>query len=458
MLTWDPTVAGLDPAARQVVVTARTVRTGDPDAPEAEAVAFTGDRVHAVGTRREVIAACPAGTTVIELPDATVLPGLTDAHHHACWTGLKLLRLFGEGDHDPADALAALEADEFTLPWPDGEPTPEQRVMGLRLAQRLLHALGITGVIDPAVKAGELAAYRALHAAGELSLRVVAMPHVELDAGIEPALAGLDALDRAGDERLRLGPAKVYVDGQGRAATALLREPWPGRADRGTQYIPGDVLQRFAVALARRGWALGAHVVGGGAIDAALAAYAAADAVAPIGAGRWQLIHAYLWPSAENLAEAARLGVVASVQPSIQLRNGAALVRLLGDAAADAAPLRAWVDAGVTTAGGSDGPDFPFDPRVGMWQARTRRVDGLGEPVGPAQALDGAAALGLWTTGAAGAAYAAGTRGVLRPGALADWTAWSVDPVTAPPEALPGAAVLMTVVGGAVVHDARMAA
>jgi predicted amidohydrolase YtcJ len=448
-------MARLDPGSRQVVVTPRTVRTGDPAAPDAEALAFAGDRVRAVGTRREVLAACPAGTPVIDLPGATVLPGLTDAHLHAGWTGLKLLRLLGEGEHDPSDALAALEADEFTLPWPEGEPSLEQRIAGLRLAQRLLHALGITGVIDPAVKAGELAAYRALHAAGELSLRVVAMPHVELGGGIEPALADLDALAVAGDARLRLGPAKVYVDGQGRAATALLREPWPGRADRGTQYIAGDVLERFAVELARRGWGLGAHVVGGGGIDVVLRAYAAADDVAPIAPGRWQLIHAYLWPSRENLAEAARLGVVASVQPSIQLRNGAALVGMLGDAAAGAAPLRAWLDAGVRTAGGSDGPDFPLDPRVGMWQARTRRVDGLDEPVGPEQALDGEAALALWTTGAADAAFAAGTRGVLRPGALADWTAWSVDPVTSPPGALLRAPVLMTVAGGVVVHDAR---
>jgi predicted amidohydrolase YtcJ len=128
---------------------------------------------------------------------------------------------------------------------------------------------------------------------------------------------------------------------------------------------------------------------------------------------------------------------------------------MLGDAAAGAAPLRAWLDAGVRTAGGSDGPDFPLDPRVGMWQARTRRVDGLDEPVGPEQALDGEAALALWTTGAADAAFAAGTRGVLRPGALADWTAWSVDPVTSPPGALLRAPVLMTVAGGVVVHDAR---
>ena len=44
-------------------------------------------------------------------------------------------------------------------------------------------------------------------------------------------------------------------------------------------------------------------------------------------------------------------------------------------------------------------------------------------------------------------------RGMLRPGLLADWTVLSVDPISCEPDALQGARVLATAVGGEVVHE-----
>lgn len=446
------------PVAGDLLITG-DVLTMDPAQPRAQAVAAREGTLVAVGTLEEARAACCPGTPARPLP-GTIVPGLIDAHLHMQWAGLKTLRLLGPTPRPVDELLAALDADAFTEPWldDDGVPTLEQRLHGLRLIQPALHALGLTSVIDPAVTAVELAAYQASHRRGELTMRVSAMPHPDLSAGPELAIervGGLGISTGFGDEQLQLGGIKVYYDGQGRGGTALLNTPWPKSIDptyRGERRVTDAEFEQLARFCATNGWSLGVHVVGGGGIDRVLDAFTTADALAPIRDLRFQLIHAYLEPTSEAMARAAALGVIVSAQPSIQYVNGPALVDLLGDRATNAAPLRSWLAAGVRVAGGSDGPDFPFDPRLGLWQARTRRVTGSDEPIGRGEALDAHAAFALYTTGAAHAAFADGRRGVLRAGAHADFAALSLDPTSAEPSALRTAQVHATAVGGRFVH------
>ncbi|MDI5943870.1 hypothetical protein QLR68_38240, partial [Micromonospora sp. DH15] len=72
----------------------------DPARPLAEAMAVDGDRIAAVGTRAEVLAACPAGARVEELGGATIIPGLIDTHLHMQRGGLKIIHDLGDATHD----------------------------------------------------------------------------------------------------------------------------------------------------------------------------------------------------------------------------------------------------------------------------------------------------------------------------------------------------------------------
>ncbi|MGX6448808.1 amidohydrolase family protein [Patulibacter sp. S7RM1-6] len=454
-----------DPPLDADLLVAGDVVTLDPACPRAEALAVRGDAIVAVGGLDELRAACRPDVPVDRPDAAAIVPGLVDAHLHLSWLGLKLLRLVPDPDA-PVDAqLAALDADAFGLPWPDGAPTLEQRLEGLVRGQRLLHALGIVGVVDPAVTAPELAAYREAHRRGLLTVRVAAMPHPDPAAGpsaVATALNGLGVATGLGDETLRLGGVKVYYDGVGMAGTALRRAPWPqapahpDAGPHGWRRLPPEDFAAIAGACAAGGWSMGVHVVGGGGIGEVLDAWAAIDREIPLRGRGFTLIHAYLEPTAEDRARAAALGVLVAAQPSIQWVNGRGLLARLGPDAAAANPLRAWLDAGVVVAGGSDGPDFPLDPRLGLWQATTREVrDGDG-PVGPEQAVTPLEALTMWTSAAHAAAGAPSPRlrGTLTPGAVADWTALSVDPLTADRDALRVARVVRTTVGGRTVHAA----
>lgn len=73
----------------ELVVVARRILTLDAARPAASALAVTGGRIVALGTRGDVRRWRDRRTEVLELPDATVIPGLVDAHAHLDREGLK---------------------------------------------------------------------------------------------------------------------------------------------------------------------------------------------------------------------------------------------------------------------------------------------------------------------------------------------------------------------------------
>ncbi|MDQ7903649.1 amidohydrolase [Phytohabitans sp. ZYX-F-186] len=319
-------------------------------------------------------------------------------------------------------------------------------------AQPYLHGLGITSATEPGLVPGELRVYRAAAAEGWLTLRTTGMPLARAGVPLDDLLAW-----PGGDcGRLTRGPLKIYLDGAGGFGTALISRPWPGRdgAYHGNLTCPEDTFAALVAGCAERGHSVAVHAVGDAAVTLALDHFERVDARHPIAPLRFSIMHSYLWPSPADMARAARLGVLLSSQPSMQWRVGAGIADQFGDGV-PLAPLRDWLDAGVTVAGGSDGPDFPMAPLFGMWQARGRRVRGRPGPLGPEQAVTAAEALAMYTTSAAYYCFAEHERGRLAPGYLADWAELPVDPLTAPLAELAEAAarpVARTVVGGTVVH------
>lgn len=101
--------------AQATVVTARVVHTMDPARPLASAFAFDADgRVLAVGGAEALRARWP-GARHVDLGDATVIPGLIDAHGHVAGLGLARMRAELAGTRDVADVVARLRAFEAGL-------------------------------------------------------------------------------------------------------------------------------------------------------------------------------------------------------------------------------------------------------------------------------------------------------------------------------------------------------
>lgn len=71
----------------ELILTGGVVRTADHDLPVADAIAFGGGRVLAVGTADEVLAHRDERTVVRDLGGAAVYPGFVDVHNHHALAG-----------------------------------------------------------------------------------------------------------------------------------------------------------------------------------------------------------------------------------------------------------------------------------------------------------------------------------------------------------------------------------
>ncbi len=117
-----------------------TVRTQDPQAPAARAVALAGDRIVAVGDNDEILELCDGSSRVVELNGALVLPGFMDSHFHFYETcffrlGLDLSSVTGMEQLQQAVARQAARLPAGQWIWGNGwfEPAwPDCRLPGRR--------------------------------------------------------------------------------------------------------------------------------------------------------------------------------------------------------------------------------------------------------------------------------------------------------------------------------------
>uniref|UniRef100_A0A832I2U0 Amidohydrolase n=1 Tax=Eiseniibacteriota bacterium TaxID=2212470 RepID=A0A832I2U0_UNCEI len=337
------------------------------------------------------------------------------------------------------------------------------------IARALEHCarLGLTSVQDAGIGARELAAYRALAARGALPVRVFAM--LAADAAL--ASGGLDAVRdgrapatwRAGDGLFRVFAVKAYADGAlGSRGAALLAPYADDPGNLGLLVTPPDTLELLARRCLETGLQLCTHAIGDRGNRLTLEAYARAARDLPGGeagfaARRFRIEHAQI-VAPEDLPRFARLGVIASMQPTHCPSDMPWAPARLGEARlAGAYAWRALLDAGARLALGSDFPAESADPRLGLHAAVTTQ-DADGRPPGghrPGQRLTPLEALRGFTSDAAFAAFADGEIGRLDRGLRADLAVWDRDLTAVPPRELLDARCVMTVVDGRVVWEAE---
>lgn len=84
----------------------------DPDCPSAGAVASRGGRVVYVGTGEGVSALTGNETVVLDLPDATVTPGLIDTHNHLMKLGLDLDKIIPSRVRSIAELIELIRSQD----------------------------------------------------------------------------------------------------------------------------------------------------------------------------------------------------------------------------------------------------------------------------------------------------------------------------------------------------------
>jgi len=322
------------------------------------------------------------------------------------------------------------------------------------LAAAAEHALarGVTFVTDMG-SWDDLTTYRRARARDALPLRVYSLVPIATWA----RLAEYVRAEGRGDDRLRWGGVKGYVDGSLGSTTAWFYEPYvdePGTS--GLMVTDTTELRAAIVGADAAGFQVIVHAIGDRANDWLLDVFAAVRAESPGRERRLRIEHAQHLSRAA-IARFGPEGVIPSMQPYHAVDDGRWAAKRIGpELIKTTYAFRDLLDRGARVAFGSDWTVAPLDPLLGIDAAVTRRTIDGANPTGwvPEQKITVEEALRAYTVNGAYAAGVDGLVGTLEPGAYADLVVLSRDLLTIDPTTIPSVRVDLTMVEGRVVYRA----
>ena len=345
-----------------------------------------------------------------------------------------------DGHGEPTGVLREESAWHFRETYVE---TPEEEwVDAMRAGVRIANARGVTAVHDKDGWLGIVRWWQRLRREDALTLRVwQSVPHEQVGH-----LSELGISSGLGDDLLRIGYLKVFMDGTLGSHTAL-------RLDgSGIEITSREELAAIVRRGVRAGFPVAVHAIGDRANRNALDAFEeTADEWQPLGL-RQRIEHAQLLAD-DDVRRFARLGVAASVQFSHAPSDRELAERHWGDDARRGYAYRSLLEAGTILVNGSDAPIEELDPLLGIRAGVLRSLDEC-DAWQPEQAVTVEEALRATTVVPAWLAGDEHRRGRLVPGQLADLVVLDGDPMACAPEELPDVGVVATMLGGRWVHGA----
>ena len=319
--------------------------------------------------------------------------------------------------------------------------TEDEFVDATRLGIKLANARGVAAIHDKDGWLGAPAIFSRIHGRDGLTLRVwQSLPHDRVGE-----LAELRLPSGLGDDYLRLGYLKAFMDGTLGSQTALMLD------GSGVCITSGDQLEEIVRAATAAGWPVAVHAIVDRANREALDAFAATRELwAPLGL-RQRIEHAQCVDAAD-LGRFAEIGVACSVQFSHAPSDRDLAERFWGDRLDGTYAFGTLLRGGAVVANGSDAPVEELDPLAGLAAGVRRTIDDRpawrpDDAVTVEQALHASTVTPAWLSGDER------RRGKLLPGFLADLVVLDRDPVAIPADELPEVQVVATMVGGRWVHN-----
>ncbi len=325
--------------------------------------------------------------------------------------------------------------------------TAEVRERRIRAAAKLAVEAGITGVHDMGIEDATADVYRRLATANQLPLRVYAY------------LAG----DPGKLDRVRVAPApatgwfvmrgvKFFADGALGSRGARLYQAYDDEPkNKGLWVTEPSVLRDAVDAAVSGGWQVAIHAIGDAGVGSVLDAYLAAGA--KHGGDRRLRVEHLQVVAPDDWKRLVESKAIASMQPTHATSDMPWAEQRVGERITGAYAWRTVLDKGVPLAAGSDFPVEEVAPLLGIYAAVTRQ-DAAGNPPGgwhQDQRLTLDEALAAFTSGAAYAEFAEGTRGMIAVGRVADVTVF--DRTLAADRTILDTHVQLTIVGGKIVYE-----
>ncbi|MGG1946525.1 amidohydrolase [Trinickia sp. NRRL B-1857] len=260
-----------------------------------------------------------------------------------------------------------------------------------------------------------------------------------------------------GDAWLKIDSVKAMIDGSLGTHTAAMQEDYddtPGY--RGYLLWDTSTLASLIRQADAAGFQIKMHAIGDRGIHEMLDLFEQLIRTTTAWDRRLRCEHAqHFLP--DDIARFAKLGIIASVQPSHLADDGRWACSCIGFKRLKTSwPMRSLLDEGAVLALGSDWFVTPPHPLEGIHAAVTRQtIDGK-HPEGlvPQECISMEEALIGYTQGAAFAGGVENDFGTLEPGKFADIAILDTDILSQPPSALLNTQVSLTMVGAKTVYDA----
>lgn len=333
-------------------------------------------------------------------------------------------------------------------------PSASQRDRSLDAAMAYVGAQGVTSVHQMGYWS-EMSALRRARDEGRLTTRIYACTPLSAWTRLRDTVAA----SGRGDEWLRIGCLKGFVDGSLGSHTAAFLEPFTDAPDdTGLLVVDLDKLENWIARADSAGLHLAIHSIGDRANRLLLDIFERVRAANGSHDSRFRIEHLqHVHP--DDFARLKPLGVIASMQPYHAIDDGRWAEDVIGaDRAQGSYAFRSVLDAGAVLAFGSDWFVAPPTPLEGIYAAVTRRTLDGANPDGwvPSQKISVEEALTAYTISAAYASFEEDIKGSIEAGKLADLVVIDRDITAIPPVEIASARVLTTIVGGRVVWDAEL--
>jgi predicted amidohydrolase YtcJ len=268
-----------------------------------------------------------------------------------------------------------------------------------------------------------------------------------------------------GDDYLKIGGLKGFVDGIMGNSSARFREPYDHQPDQSgiwrTMVLEPPGIAELIYSADAVGLIPQVHAIGDLAVDTLLDWFEEAIERNGPGDHRFRMIHAQVVED-DDFRRFGELGVIAEVQPYHAIDDMRWMEERIGhERCRGAYAFKSLMDGGALLSFGSDWPGtnaawYPAKPLLGIYAAVTRQtLDG--EPEGgwfPEQRVDVETAIRAYTINNAFAAGEENDKGSVAAGKLADFTILDRDLLAIDPSEIKDVRVMATIVGGRVVYAA----
>ncbi len=356
----------------------------------------------------------------------------------------------GRIDRDPTtnEATGILREEATTLIDAVKPPiTKEVSLSGIQKACEIALSWGCASIHELGSEAIDISTYQTALENGVLRVRAYVMPDARFTDAMLEGIEALGVRTRFGDEFLRIGSLKIYIDGSMGARTAVFYESYADEpSTHGIFTIFPDELEQRVIRAHKLGMQVAIHAIGDRGIEEALNAIEAALKQKPRKNHRHRIEHCEVLTE-NQILRIKRLGILLSMQPNFigewgqpggmyEQRLGSKRLKLCN-------PYKRLLDEEITVAFGSDCgycPPWPFNPMYGLWSA-------VNHPIKESR-ISLEEAVKCYTLNGAYASFEEGIKGSIEPGKLADITILSEDLISIPSGLIKDVKVELTIVNG----------